>query len=80
MPMTPERVAERVEGLIESIRHGLSHSLAEHNAALTIKYISQLRDMGIISAAQFHALVKAVSEAADKWEPTVDKDGVPLDH
>lgn len=78
MPMTPERVAERVEGLIESIRHALGHSLAEHNAALTISYISQLSEMGIISAAQFHALVRAVSEAVDEWQPSMDKDGVPL--
>jgi hypothetical protein len=30
--MTPERVAERVELLIEAIRGGMSDAFAEHNA------------------------------------------------
>lgn len=78
MAMTPERVAIRVELLIDSIRHGLSHSLAEHNVALTLGYIGQVHDLGIISREQFIALVIAVNEAADNWRPQVDADGLPL--
>lgn len=78
MAMTPERVAERVDELIEAIRHGLSAAFAEHNAALTIDYIRQVYEMGIITAAQFEALVAAVNDAADAWLPTVDPDGLPL--
>lgn len=57
MPMTPYRVAERVDALIDSIRDGASHVFAEHNAALIIGYIRQVHDLGIINAAQFEALV-----------------------
>jgi hypothetical protein len=55
--MTPYRVAERVDALIDSIRDGASHVFAEHNAALIIGYIRQVHDLGIINAAQFEALV-----------------------
>jgi hypothetical protein len=79
MKMTPERVAERVELLIDSIRHGLGHSFAEHIVAQTIGYIEQVHDLGIISDEQFIALLVAVNEAADNWQPKVDSDGVPLD-
>lgn len=79
MSMTPERVTERVELLIEAIRGGMSDAFAEHNAALTIEYIDQVHQMGIINAAQFQGLVTAVNEAADAWLPKVDEDGRPLE-
>ena len=69
MSMTPERVAQRVDALIESIREGTSYALAEHSAALTIDYIEQVHHIGIINAAQFQALVIAVNEVADDWNP-----------
>jgi hypothetical protein len=80
MKMTPERVAQRVELLIESIRHGLGHAFAEHNVALTFYYIEQVHDLGIINGEQFIALLVAVNEAADTWQPKVESDGMPLDH
>jgi hypothetical protein len=40
MPLSPERVSERVALLIEAIRGGISSAFAEHNAALTIDYIA----------------------------------------
>jgi ABC-type sugar transport system substrate-binding protein len=79
MPMTPERVVERVNDLVESIQHALSAAFAEHNAATTIEYIRQVRDLGIISAAQFETLVNAVNTAADSWVPVIDANGRPLD-
>ena len=78
--MTPERVAQRVELLTESIHHGLGHSFAEHNVALTLYYIEQVHELGIINGEQFIALLVAVNEAADTWQPKVDSDGMPLDH
>jgi len=78
--MTPERVAERVELLIEAIRQGVSDAFAEHNAALTIEYIQQVHDMGIINDDQFMALLIAVNEAADNWQPKTNPDGMPLNH
>jgi hypothetical protein len=78
MPMSPERVTERVDELIESIRHGTSHAFAAQNAALTIDYIRQVHDRGAIDAAQCQALMIAVTEAADSWRPTVDPNGVPV--
>jgi hypothetical protein len=77
MAMTPERVAERVELLIEAIRHGLSDAFAEHNAALTIDYIQQVHDMGIIDAVQFQALVFAVNDAADNWKQDASWNSLP---
>lgn len=77
MPITPERITERVGDLVESIRHALSSAFAEHNAAATIDYIRQLHDLGIIDAAQLETLVASVNQAADSWLPSVDKDGVP---
>ncbi|WP_282365336.1 hypothetical protein [Pseudomonas sp. PS02290] len=79
MTMTPERVAIRVELLIEAIRGGMSDAFAEHNAALTIEYIEQVYQTGIISGAQFDGLVIAVNDAADSWQPKVDADGLPLE-
>lgn len=70
---TPERVAERVDSLIRSIRGGLGGEIAEHNAAVTIGYIEQVRYLGIINAAQFDALVAAVNEAADGRLPDSDR-------
>jgi hypothetical protein len=35
--------------------------------------------MGIINAAQFADLVRAVNEAADSWYPRADKEGLPLE-
>lgn len=78
MAMTPERIAERVELLIEAIRGAVSGAFAEHNAALTIDYIRQVHEMGIINQDQFQALVTAVNEAADSWLPIVDQNGLPL--
>lgn len=78
MVMTPERVTERVELLIEAIRGAVSDAFAEHNAALTLDYIEQVHQMGIINAEQFQALVAVVNEAADSWQPKVDQDGLPL--
>lgn len=75
MVMTSERVAERVELLIETIRHGLSNAFAEHNAALTIDYIQQVHELGIISDEQFRALLMAVNEAADIWQDQTDSEG-----
>lgn len=80
MAMTPERVAARVELLNEAIRHGLSDAFAEHNAALTIEYLEQVHDLGIINGAQFIAYLVAVNEAADNWQPKIDSDGMPLTH
>lgn len=79
MAMAPERIAERVDELLESIRHGTSHAFAEHNAMVTIGYIRQVHEMGIIDALQFQVLVQAVNQAADAWLPTIDEDGFPLD-
>lgn len=78
MPMTPERVTERVAELIETIRDARSDAFAEHNAALTIDYIEQVHTLGIIDDAQFDALVIAVNEAADAWQPALDADDWPL--
>lgn len=75
MAITPERVAERVDLLIEAISHGLSDAFAEHNAALTIDYIRQVHDLGIIHGEQFIALLVAVNEAVDSWQPKVYSDG-----
>ena len=61
MPMT----TERVERLIEAIRGAMSDAFAEHNTTLTIDYIRQVHDLGIINAARFQALVTAVNEVAD---------------
>lgn len=72
-------MAERVELLIEAIRYALSDAFAEHNAVLTIDYIRQVRDLGIINAEQFQELVTAVNAAADSWLPKVDPDGMPLE-
>jgi hypothetical protein len=77
MAMTPARVTERVDELIESIRDGASHAYAQHNTAQTIDYIRQVHDLGIISASQCQALVIAVNDAADAWQPKVD--GLRLD-
>jgi hypothetical protein len=77
MAMTPERVTERVDELIESIRHGSSHAYAERNALLTLDYIEHVHHLGIIDAAQFHVLVIAVNDVADDWQP--DPDGLPWD-
>lgn len=33
----------------------------------------------VFKAAQFHALVVAVNDAADAWQPKVDEDGRPLE-
>lgn len=79
MAMSPERVTERVDELIESIRHGVSHAFAEHNTVVTIGYIRQVHELGIINASQFEALVGAVNEAADAWLPKVDEDGVLIE-
>jgi hypothetical protein len=79
MAMTPERVAMRVELLIDSIRHGLGHSFAEQNIALTLGYLGQVHDLGIINREQFTTLVIAVNEAGDNWRPGIDADGLPLD-
>lgn len=80
MAMTPERISIRVELLIESIRGGMRDAFAEHNAALTIDYVEQVYRMGIINEAQFTALVIAVNEAADNWEPSGDANGLPFEH
>lgn len=79
MPMTPERITERVGDLVESIRYALSSAFAEHNAATTIDYIRQVHALGIIDAAQLETLVASVNQAADSWLPSVDKDGMPLE-
>lgn len=79
MAITPERVTERVELLIESIRDGLGHSFAEHNVALTLDYIEQVHDLGIINREQSIALAIAVNDAADNWQSKVDANGLPLD-
>jgi hypothetical protein len=79
MPMTPERVAERVNDLVESIQHALSAAFAEHHAATTIEYTRQVHDLGIINAAQFETLLNAVNDAADSWVPVIDFNGRPLD-
>lgn len=75
MSMTPERVAERVDELIESIRHGTSHDFAHHNAAQTISYIRQVHELEIIDIDQFNALVAAVVVAAKDWQPQLDWNG-----
>jgi hypothetical protein len=80
MPMTSDRLAERVEPLISSIRTAPSSAYAEHYATLTFKYIEQLHELGIIGDEQFYSLVIAVNDAADAWKPSVDHDGRLLDH
>lgn len=70
---TPERVAERVDSLIRSIRGGLGGEIAEHNAAVTVGYIKQVHNLGIITDAQFDALLAAVNEAADAGCPKVNE-------
>jgi hypothetical protein len=79
MTIPPECVTERIDQLMESIRHGLSYALAEHHAALTIQYIGDLYDLGIINSPQFDALMIAVNEAADDWHPSIDRDGCMLE-
>lgn len=76
--MSPERVAQRVDELIEAIRCAPSYAFAERNAAVALDYIEQLHYLNIIDAAQLQALVDAVTEATDTWRPTLDPDGLPL--
>jgi hypothetical protein len=77
--MTPERVTERVNELIESICHGTSRAFVERNAAQTFNYINQVHHLGIIDAVQVQALMIAVNEVANSWRPKVDLDGVRLE-
>jgi hypothetical protein len=77
MALTPERVTERVDELIESIRHGSSHAYAARNALLILDYIEHVHHLGIIDAVQFQVLVIAVNDVADDWQP--DPDGLPWD-
>lgn len=78
MPMTPERVTQRVALFIESIRCGVSHSLAEHHVALALEYIEHAHALGIMNSTRFHVLVIAVNDATDAWQIKVDEDGRPL--
>ncbi|MBD8598985.1 hypothetical protein [Pseudomonas sp. CFBP 8772] len=70
-----ENDPERVKLLIKAIRGGRSDAFAEHNAALTIDYIKQVHERGIINAEQLEALVIAVNDAADSWYPKLNKGG-----
>lgn len=75
MPMTPERIAERVDLLIDSIRGAQSSAFAEHNAAQTLEYIEQLYNLGKINGEQFSTLIIAVNDAADAWQASADQGG-----
>ncbi|WP_296262722.1 MULTISPECIES: hypothetical protein [unclassified Pseudomonas] len=77
MPMTPERVTQRVALFIESIRYGVSHSLAEHHAALALEYIEYAHALGISMPPAFTCWI-AVNDATDAWQPKVEEDGRPL--
>lgn len=46
---------------------------------MTIDYLRQVHETGIINATQFADLVRAVIEAADSWSPRADKDCLPLE-
>jgi hypothetical protein len=78
MSVSPERVAERVDELIESIRQGASQAFAHDNASQSIGYIRQVHELGIIDSDQFNLLVAAVVLAAKSWESKRDDNGVPL--
>ncbi|MCF7532055.1 hypothetical protein [Pseudomonas petrae] len=68
MSMTPDRVAARVAGMIESIRSSGSKSFSEHNAHESLYYISQVCELGIISEAQRAELESAVHLALQTWD------------
>lgn len=53
--------------------------VAEHNAALNIDYIRQVREMGITNAEQFRSSVTALNEAADNRLPKLNREGLPLE-
>lgn len=65
--MTPDRVAVRVAGMIESIRSSGSKSFSEHNAQESLYYISQVCELGMISDAQRAELESAVHQALRTW-------------
>lgn len=62
--MSPERVAERVEDLIESILRGPCHAYVEENGDEALHYIRQVYERGVINQTQLDALVASVEQAA----------------
>jgi hypothetical protein len=79
MSITPVVVAERVAALVKSIHHLASRASAQHHAAQTVGYLRQVRDLGIINAALFDALVDVVEQAMENWQPRRDANGHLLD-
>ncbi|WP_346830838.1 hypothetical protein ABDX87_28115 [Pseudomonas abietaniphila] len=75
MSMTPERVAERVDDLVESALHGASRAYAHHNAKQALNYIEQVFELGIITPEQFQRLNAAVEQTVRDWKPQRDADG-----
>lgn len=73
MSMTPERVAERVAGMIESIRDGSSHSFSDYNVRETLHYVAQVYEIGLITEAQRTELELAIRDAWQKWQPKASK-------
>lgn len=69
MGMTPARVAERVAGMIESIRDGCSQSFSEHNTRETLNYVAQVHGMGLINDAQRSALESAIFHCWRERQP-----------
>lgn len=67
MSMTPERVAERVAGLIESILNSSSECFSKHNAHESLFYIAQVHELGIINDAQSLELESAIQQALQDW-------------
>jgi hypothetical protein len=69
MSMTPERVAERVAGMIESIRNGGSHSFSEYNVRKALHYVAQVFEMGIIDDVQRNDFETAIRHSWREWKP-----------
>lgn len=73
MSLTPDRVAVRVAGMIESVRSSGSKSFSEQNAHESLYYISQVCELGMISDAQRAELESAVHQALRTWRTPPDQ-------
>jgi hypothetical protein len=67
MSMTPERVAERVVGMVECILSSGSRCFSEHNAHESIYHIAQVYETGVINYAPCVELESDVHEASRSW-------------
>ncbi|WP_220793741.1 hypothetical protein [Pseudomonas syringae group genomosp. 3] len=69
MSMGPERVAERVAGMIESIRCSESKCFGEHNAHESLYYLALVHELDMINDPQFAELERAIHDASRDWRP-----------